>query len=53
MSVTPIILILCGVWGNGNVVTHPQVVSDQTVEEVNIVFAQSAEVLELVDRGVL
>jgi hypothetical protein len=29
------------------------VVGDQTVEKVDIVFAQSAEILELVDGGVL
>lgn len=32
---------------------YPQVVGDQTVEEVDVVLAQSAEVLEFVDGGVL
>lgn len=33
--------------------TYPQVVGDQTVEEVDIVLAQGAEILELVDIGAL
>ena len=33
--------------------THPQVVSDHSVEQVHIVFAQCAEIEELVDRSVL
>lgn len=33
--------------------TYPEVVGHQTVEQVNIVLAQSAEVEELVDGGVL
>lgn len=33
--------------------TYPQVVGDQTIEEVHIVLAESAEIQEFVDGGVL
>jgi hypothetical protein len=33
--------------------TYPEVVGHETVEEVHIVLAQSAEVEEFIDRGVL
>lgn len=35
------------------ILTYPEVVGHQTVEQVNIVLAKCAEVEELVDGGVL